>query len=415
MSSHERNGRVEEAIRRALIEGEPVTLDGLGGERAIAEEAASLAQSCVFGDLTEAVVAAWGSLSNREVALALFVEGVRANEDHSALSHALDAMSAVPPAHLRPIVRALDGRVRNAASSALARVEAAASLLRFALAEDRWRAIAIASIHALEDVQDEHAGPMVCRLASLAYEQFRDRGSLELLERLSTVAGTASQATFERGLAHVVDALDAPDLQAISAGLRHAQEWMKRACDMAEDRRDAQAYLLLTELLVPVAEGRRIDDEDIAKKLQEQVTLHILWDRPTASAEWLLPPHGAELEWIPLADSLARVAPHLTEPSWLDAERILADVVNVYSATRSVRPALERVVRPAIEAAFVRERGLLAHLDQWISQSGKERLDQHDAEVLRNNIRRTAEAPPGKPSRNVRTGRGVSSRKSPPD
>jgi len=164
-------------------------------------------------------------------------------------------------------------------------------------------------------------------------------------------------------------------------------------------------------VLVPIAEGRNLDDNGLLERLREEVTLHVMWDRPAPGAEWLLPPHGAELEWLPLADDLARIAPRLTEASWLDAGRILQDVVNVYSATRSVRPDLERVVRPAIEAAFVRERGLLAHLDQWLSYDGKDRLDSDEVMVLRANIRRAVEAPPGKSLGAAQTGARTSSRK----
>jgi hypothetical protein len=45
----------------------------------------------------------------------------------------------------------------------------------------------------------------------------------------------------------------------------------------------------------------------------------------------------------------------------------------------------------------VRERGLLAHLDQWLDHAGAHQLDLSTVQTLRANIHRLADgAPPGK-------------------
>jgi len=54
-------------------------------------------------------------------------------------------------------------------------------------------------------------------------------------------------------------------------------------------------------------------------------------------------------------------------------------------------------IRPWIEAGFVRERGLLAHLDQWLDHAGAQQIDRAAAQTLRANIHQLADgAPPGK-------------------
>lgn len=405
---------IEEIVGRAIASGEAVGLRDIGGEAAVVGLAAALARSPLFGDVVDAMVREWEALADKERALAFFSDGVRTNGRHGALCHALDALARVPASELRPVVRALDLRVRDASTPPLLKAEAATALLRFALGDASWRSVAVASVQALEDVDDDHAGPMVCRLASLAYEQFGDRECVRLLERLSEAPGTAPQAAFERGLVEIGATLGRHDLAAVSSGLREAHAWFEKACRMAEDRRDARTYLLLIELLVPVAEGRRIEDRTAAERLREEVAVHVMWDSPAPGAGWLHPRREAVLEWIPLADGLVKISDRLSEASWLDAGRVLSDVVEVYSATRSVQPFAERVVRPAIEAAFVRERGLLAHLDQWLDFAGKERLDASDARLLRRNIRDRAEEEPGKARRALRRGGRTSSDRSPP-
>jgi hypothetical protein len=115
-----------------------------------------------------------------------------------------------------------------------------------------------------------------------------------------------------------------------------------------------------------------------------------------------------------LADDLHRLASDLVQPSWFDAAQAMDGVLRAYSASRSVRPNLADIsllVKPAIEAAFVRERGLLAHLEQWITYYSGQDVGLNDATILRENISRMASAsPPGKSSR-VAPGRKPSSEK----
>ena len=84
---------------------------------------------------------------------------------------------------------------------------------------------------------------------------------------------------------------------------------------MAEDRRDARAYLLLLDIVLPVAEGRPFDDPAATDRLREEVSVRAMWDMPALGAEWLLPPLGYESAWLPLADDLVRISRRLQEPS----------------------------------------------------------------------------------------------------
>lgn len=183
-------------------------------------------------------------------------------------------------------------------------------------------------------------------------------------------------------------ALEGTELGDIARGLGEASQWLRRACEADEDPRDARVYLLLTEVLLSIlsAEPARAG---IADELRAEATMRYLWANERRNSDWLLPPPEAELEWVPLVDRIARVSAEIGRPSWLDASAVLLDVVKLYSAERSVRPGLpgiERAVRPAIEAGFVRERGLIAHLDDWLDGPGRESLSVGDASTLRANI-----------------------------
>ena len=103
MRTEAQPGGVLEAIRRALAAGEPVTLETFGGEAGLSSDGPEVAVSPAFGDVVEALVGGWPSLSDRDAALLFLREGIIGNPNHDALSHALDALSPVAPGELRPL------------------------------------------------------------------------------------------------------------------------------------------------------------------------------------------------------------------------------------------------------------------------------------------------------------------------
>jgi hypothetical protein len=377
--------RVEDAVRRAIEADEELAIDRIGGVEAVLAEANALATSRWFGDvvgvLTVAGLAAGAGCE-------FIVDGLRRNADRNAFIHAVDALAACPPPDLRQVILALDDRTRDRASAPLLRVEAATGVMRFAIAQPKWQSFATASVQVLEDIDDAFAAPMVCRLAAIGWEQFHDDELLALLERKSHQAHAAGQAMYERGVLGISLALRRGQLADIARGLGEASHWLRRACEADEDPRDARVYLLLTEALMSILNTEPAR-KGITDELRAQATMRYLWANERQGSDWLFPPPEAELEWVPLVDHIARVSAEIGRPSWLDASAVLLDVVKLYSAERSVRPGLpgiERAIRPAIEAGFVRERGLVAHLDDWLRGPGRDSLNAGDARILRENI-----------------------------
>lgn len=397
-------------MRDALGRGEQPSLEALGGEAAIANEAAALAASRDFDVVTQALVSAWPRLQDKRVALEFLHLGLRCNPHWESLASALEVLVNLPTGDLRQVVRVSEVRVRDTSASPLTRMEFAKALLRLALSDERWGASAVSAILSLDDIEDEYAGPRICRLASVAYERFRDEGLVAMLEELSGHLNTGAQASTERGLIGFMEALDGPDLPAIALRLKSAQGWLRKSVEQDEDQRDAHVYLLLTEMLVPLVEGRAINDPSAVDRLREEVWAHHMWDESGPGDEWLRQERGTELEWLPLTDRLVSISSSLAQPSWFDVAATLSDVLAVYTTTRSVRPGPERIVCPAIEAAFVRERGLLGHLDQWLERAANGRLDTDAARILRENVQRRLDDSPGNAMGTPRTDRGASFR-----
>jgi hypothetical protein len=107
-------------------------------------------------------------------------------------------------------------------------------------------------------------------------------------------------------------------------------------------------------------------------------------------APWLAPRQDVDLEWFELARTVQRAADDLARPSWINAATTMDRILAVFDATCTIAhgDGLRSMLRPRVEASFLRERGLAAHLDdllsagQWtdaqrmIAQNLRTRLDE---------------------------------------
>ncbi|HEY1977713.1 MAG TPA: hypothetical protein VGG89_14260 [Candidatus Baltobacteraceae bacterium] len=341
--------------------------------------------SPVFGDVAEMLLDSWQDLDQPSEAYDSIMAGLRDNSDRDAFQHALEAIAAAPPPDLARIVVTLEKRVRDEHTHELLRAASASAILRFSIADDQWQSSAEAAIRATEDFTDEYALAMILRLASVGWEHFRSATLIAMLERHAA----HPQASYERGVIGLALAMEHENLADIALGLTEAAKWLRRSVSADAERRDAIVYLQLTEALMAISNHQRAS-RDIAIKLREEATIRYLWDKPTPGSEWLLPPPEAVLQWIPLVDAIVSVSERLTEPSWDDIAMSLALMLRTYTSVRSVQPGMpgvERVVHPAIDAAFVQERGFLALLTQWLD-AHPDIIEADDARTLRENIGR---------------------------
>lgn len=395
---------LEVKIMEALDQGALLDLAELGGETALYEQIEP-ATSPFYADIAVLLLETWSALVNPKAAEAFIVSGLKANRDRAGHARVLTTIADQPATDLRPFVVALEARARDAGVHEILRVDAAAWLLRLALVDPRWKHTALATLIVLEEVDDPHAEPMLSRLAAAAFETFRDREALGILDRQIDRSPDAAQAHTERAIIALAEALDQDTLEEIETSLQDAEHRLKAAVLADATRRDSKVYLILAQALAPIAQGRA-PSASLTEALREEALVRALWDAPSPAYDWLVPSPSADLDWIPVVDDLHALATDLAQPSWFDAARTMDNVLRAYRHDRSVRVdfgGTAKLVQPAIEAAFVRERGLLAHLDQWLNFQAGNSIDLGQATQLRANIQaRLAGAPPGKPRRAAR-------------
>lgn len=390
---------LETRVAELTLRNERVTLSALGGSDAIRQSEGNL--SPVFGVVAGAVATHWDDVDDAEPMIAFLAKGFQHNKDRLALRESIEAVYGLPKETYRSFVMALDARTRDPDEHPILKAEAMSGLMRFALCDQRWTATACAGLQAYEFGSDPLADPLVCRLTSVAYEQFAYEEALDLLESFVEHQSSRAQANLERGLVQISIALESATVEEISEELSVAAGWLEAAVLADPERRDSSIYYLLVRSLLSMTDKAAAAFPETVQQLREEAFVSELWDRPAPGMEWLFPPSYAPAAWVPMVDKLSHLAGRLSEPSWLDASVVLEELVQVYSINRAVRPGapdIGKFVRPAIEAAFLRERGLMGHLDQWLSRGKFGALTETDAQQLRHNLQSAIneEGPPEK-------------------
>ena len=364
---------VIEEIKGFLSAGVHPTLAELGGADTLAAQADALVKSPFLELLVRmfAILSAEEKATMQGLVLRAFAECDYAVALRDALDAVIERSEAVAGI-VGPLQKILSQRVENRTEgSALISSYALEGLFRLALSDmaPRHRLLAL-----LIEVKRDEPGLFAVKAAKLvgaAFHVWHEKDLLPVLERLLDNGEAESEAAMELGLATLSQALAGDTLPDIAAELRTARAYFERAYRSGEQRLDAVAYRATIDVLEGFASGRRTEELSSAvDELETAVRQRDIWrfgleDLP----DWMRPRLDREMQWVRLARWVRTTAGPLGRPSWLKPALIMDQVLNVYDAERTIGAGrgLSGLLRPPIEAAFVRERGLRAHLDDLLS------------------------------------------------
>jgi hypothetical protein len=385
------------AIEDLLKRGAPVTMEAVGGRTAVEADLEALLLSPHLD-----VMVGWAvdTAPEEEAFLDdLVVKGFENAGFASTLRSASDALIASTSvrARLSPrIGKALEKRSADRDDNFNGLLAA------YALGDvvQKHRLISV-----LVDIETDENGLFAIHAAKIvgaAFHAWREKDLLPVLERLRRNREANGEATFEYGNALLSIALDGDSQQEVMSGLETAQVLFAEAGRMDADRSDAQLYAAVIEVVRGFARGADAADLTAAVGAVEAAAADRAFLLSAGRLpDWLAPRWDRDIQWLDLVDSVPRLAADLSRPSWLRACSVLDGLFKVYDADRTVADAagFGAVLRPRIEASFVRERGLLAHLDDRLRDDAFVGEDREAAAALRKRIEAMAADPhpPGKP------------------
>lgn len=386
-----------------------MSLAELGGEAAVLAQASDLICSPLFAEVARALVAAHAEAETPQVIEALLLDGVRHLDDEIAFRGTVNA-----------VITAADivGRLKTELSDALIdrakarktppdiRIEATEAAFRIAVPLTDPPFDLLGLFERLRPGEDPRVLRRAPALIGLAFDHWRHERLIGFLENLTTDPQCAAEAHYELGMARLSRALAETEIAAAIFGVRTAQADFAAAAASSSDAIEAVAYDAALSLLLDFVDVKPATDlRDHFARLEDAVLTKEVWLHGTRPRRWLRRRQDVQLQWVMLGQSLIEAAEQLDQPSWWHIIDTLHGIFTVYIASRSYDlgggPGLDGLLQPRIEAAFLRQAGLLKHLDDYLAEAEDDVFWRDTGTDLRRQIAliaRTGGAPPpGKP------------------
>ncbi len=397
-----------ELLEARLVNSLPVTINDIGGVDEILADTERLYAAPFLDILTEMVIVAPPTEAER--LHDFLIGGFVVARDPQSFRDATDRLignAALRAALAKAVVEVFSRRIRDYATQREALIAAYAleGLFRLALEGDVSRHRPLLE---LTEVTADVPGLFAQHVAKIGGAAFHVWGGDELLTMLHQLLDNEearSEAAFELGLAHLARALDGEDMATVLAGLDTARVLFEQAREADDNRSDARAYQLAIDLVLGFTANQSatemqatLTDLEIAARDRAEVM------RTGRVAPWLAPRQDVDLEWFELARLVHHTADDLTRPSWINAARTMDRILAVYEASCTIAhgDGLRTILRPRIEASFLRERGLAAHLNDLLREGHWPDAQRTIAQDLRSALDKAnrAGACPGKAGEN---------------
>lgn len=382
-------------LEKSVSEGKPPTVDELGGVGAILAERDSILASPFLDVLVKCV---GSGTKNEQAALAeLVVDGFRIADRPTVFRDATEALlshqdfRALSCGHLEKVlINRVSGRQNG--NDALIAAYALEAMFRLGLEDRRAR---LKTLLLFEELSAEDDGLFVqhaVRLVGVAYHHWGEPELREVLIRLQANEEAANEAAFELAMIAFADALNAEGMVQIESRMRESRALFQSVLRHDRERLDAALHVAVIDIVSSFAgddaDGLGLCIKELSRLLAERHDQLGIGVMPS----WLAPRRDREIEWWTLLRLLRSVDSDLRRESWLDAGKIMEQVLAVYDAERtvSIGGALHSLFAPRIEAAFIRSQGLAAHLQDLLEMEDWTPEERPVAKALQEQIKRRA-------------------------
>ena len=383
---------IVDEINACMLQGAMPTIEELGGVARIVASANEL----ICAPVLDVLVQLLGSATDDQARALqpLVIRGFAEASSAVVLRDATDLIienSTELARSGRDLDAILRARVeaRSAGGNGLIAAYALEGVLRLVLAGAGNRHHLVALLVDIRDDEPHLFAAHAAKIAGTAFHLWRERDLVTVLQRLLQNSDAEDEAAMELGLALLSDGLTATVRSEALSLLATAKAYFDRAYAAGDRRLDAAAYRSTIEVVLAFHEG--VGPKRIAaavRELERILEQRAEWLSRGDLPNWLRPRRDRETQWLRLARLAEHVAKALDRPSWLNASVVMDQVLAVYDADRTVSAGGGMAVlwRPRIVSALVRERGLLAHLDELLSADHWTTVHRVAAEELRRSI-----------------------------
>jgi len=390
---------MEEQLIKALEDGKTVTLNDLGGLKALEKNRITIANSPVMGEFLSILLNEFNNLNETEIDLAekLILLCLEKVTDGLVIQEAINCLES----H-RPFSKSFEDKcfkitlqeAQNCQKASITRAISLECTFRFALDNSgrRYKLLSYLVDLPIEDDPEylRHAAKVVGLAHTFWANNDPENELFGVLEKLANIESGSDEAYFELGLASLASALDAESHDIAKNKFKQARSLFQKSMDKREDRPDAEVFHAVISILLS------FENSDVQKnysdnlaRLNKALSIYNTWHEYDTGSIWVRARQTEMANWYMLATKLESLSGHLIEPSWIEPIIVIEQaLLNIYTASctifkRNKFGGLETIIQPNIEASLINNQGQLYVLEKWLERQPSEDLGSVGQELMK--------------------------------
>jgi len=372
---------IERVVVSHLQAGLEITIETLGGIEAVVASANALGDSRFQPEILRSFVNYWKTTSptQDEHLQTVLMSLLAGSPNDFTLIETIDLLDTYRPLPANGdeiCFSSFLAKAQDLSLPALTRGIAAEGSFRWAVSNRRWQLRLLDFLLGVSVTEAPEFVRRIAKLSGIAHSHWHESELLGKLTEFSKSSVAATDASFELGMASLMDGIDADGPGAARSSFESAKGWFEKSLSHSEVNPEAQLFLDCLNLLTAYqsAVDRQIFTDTLNRISTSAFELSA-WLDTKESPSWLGTRRLETVYWNQLALAMDGLLEHLDEASWWEPAAVIEQhVLAVYSANRVILRrgpygTINSLLRPRITASLARYRGQAHQLKTWLHKN----------------------------------------------
>lgn len=372
---------IERVVVSHLQSGQEITIETLGGIEAVVATAGALGASRFQPEILRSLVDYWKATppTQDEHLQTAFVSLLGGSSNDFTLMQTIDLLDTrrpLPGKGDEICFSSFLAKAQDLSLPALTRGIAAEGSFRWAVSNRRWQLRLLDFLLGVSVTEAPEFVRRIAKLSGVAHSHWHESELLGKLTEFTESSEAATDASFELGMASLMDGIDADGPGVALSSFEGAKGWFEKSLSHSEVNPEAQLFLDCLNLLTAYqsAVDRQIFTDTLNRVSMSAFELSAWFDTQD-SPSWLGTRRLETVYWNQLALAMEGLLDHLDEASWWEPAAVIEQhVLAVYGANRVILQrgpdgTINSLLRPRITASLARYRGQAHQLKIWLHKN----------------------------------------------
>ncbi len=334
---------IERVVVSHLQSGQEITIETLGGIEAVVASAGALGASRFQPEILRSLVDYWTATppTQDEHLQTAFVSLLGGSPNDFTLMETIDLLDTrrpLPGKGDEICFSSFLAKAQDLSLPALTRGIAAEGSFRWAVSNRRWQLRLLDFLLGVSVTEAPEFVRRIAKLSGVAHSHWHESELLGKLREFTESSEAAADASFELGMASLMDGIDADGPGVALSSFEGAKGWFEKSLSHSEVNPEAQLFLDCLNLLTAYqsAVDRQIFTDTLNRVSVSAFELSAWFDTQD-SPSWLGTRRLETVYWNQLALAMEGLLDHLDEASWWEPAAVIEQhVLAVYGANRVI-------------------------------------------------------------------------------